>query len=206
MSRRRMSSRAPSCICITASKTQKLGDSPADILFVVLHWRWVFTRDHGSWRREKQEKWVTWRRDETLVDKEGQREWHSAKPVLFLSVQLMTKHPAKRLGCGPEGERDIRDHSFFRYMDWEKLENKEVQPPFKPRAVSRMCRSHVAKQRKIFVPIWGLNPSKGPTWSVTLLLFYFICSFFNFSPCLYYSAHPFTLTDPLSSSTWMGCR
>ncbi|KAL0621152.1 Protein kinase C epsilon type [Plecturocebus cupreus] len=51
---------------------------------------------------------------------------------------FMTKNPHKRLGCvaAQNGEDAIKQHPFFKEIDWVLLEQKKIKPPFKPRIVS----------------------------------------------------------------------
>lgn len=46
---------------------------------------------------------------------------------------FLNKMQQERLGCHPEtGFQDIIDHAFFRSIDWEILQARQVIPPYKP--------------------------------------------------------------------------
>ncbi|XP_018333062.1 atypical protein kinase C isoform X3 [Agrilus planipennis] len=47
---------------------------------------------------------------------------------------FLNKNPADRLGChSPDSFSEITSHQFFKSIDWEMLEQKQVAPPYKPR-------------------------------------------------------------------------
>ncbi|CAH1708988.1 atypical protein kinase C isoform X3 [Aphis gossypii] len=47
---------------------------------------------------------------------------------------FLNKNPVDRLGCNRDtGFYDIITHPFFKSIDWEMLEQKQVSPPYKPR-------------------------------------------------------------------------
>ena len=56
--------------------------------------------------------------------------------LIFCLLQLLIKNPRQRFGCLEKGGEEIKTHPFFKRVDWEKIEAREVQPPFKPKIVS----------------------------------------------------------------------
>lgn len=53
-------------------------------------------------------------------------------------LQLFERDPSRRLGV----VGDIRLHPFFKGINWQSLERKEVEPPFKPKVVCARCFNH----------------------------------------------------------------
>jgi len=50
-----------------------------------------------------------------------------------LIVGLVQKKPEDRIGCTEEyGAREIKMHPWFRGIDWDKMDRKEIPAPFKP--------------------------------------------------------------------------
>ena len=56
--------------------------------------------------------------------------------MTVICVQLLEKDPPKRLGTPGCLAGEICDQPFFKSISWERLERKDIEPPFKPKVVS----------------------------------------------------------------------
>uniref|UniRef100_A0A4X2L6K7 Protein kinase C n=1 Tax=Vombatus ursinus TaxID=29139 RepID=A0A4X2L6K7_VOMUR len=64
------------------------------------------------------------------------------KDAKDLLVKLFVREPERRLGI----KGDIRQHAFFKEINWEELERKEIEPPFKPKVKSPSDCSNFDKE------------------------------------------------------------
>ncbi|XP_053330856.1 protein kinase C eta type [Spea bombifrons] len=68
-----------------------------------------------------------------LNDEVNYPAWLSQDAVAILQA-FMKKNPNKRLGSMAQGgEREIQMHPFFKQINWDQLNRKEIEPPFRPR-------------------------------------------------------------------------
>ncbi|KAI9486279.1 MAG: kinase-like domain-containing protein [Benjaminiella poitrasii] len=79
---------------------------------------------------------------------------------------LLTRDPNLRLGhCGTDA---IKNHAFFKSMDWVKLMRKEVQPPFRPTVESAYDTANFDEEFTSEQPIESLTVGEDSQISKTM--------------------------------------
>ncbi|KAJ3366520.1 hypothetical protein GGF32_005522 [Allomyces javanicus] len=57
---------------------------------------------------------------------------HVSKACIECLRGFLTRDVSKRLGCGPTGLQDLKDHAWLKHLDWDRMESKEAIAPFIP--------------------------------------------------------------------------
>ncbi|KAG2647578.1 serine/threonine-protein kinase AtPK2/AtPK19-like [Panicum virgatum] len=52
---------------------------------------------------------------------------------------LLHKEPNNRLGSGPRGSDEIKNHKWLKPINWRKLEARQIQPSFRPNVAGLTC-------------------------------------------------------------------
>uniref|UniRef100_A0A8C3SAR3 Ribosomal protein S6 kinase alpha-5 n=1 Tax=Chelydra serpentina TaxID=8475 RepID=A0A8C3SAR3_CHESE len=72
-----------------------------------------------------------------------------------LLQKLLCKDPKKRLGSGPSGAQDIKEHPFFKGLDWVELAARRVKAPFKPIVRSELDVRNFAEEFTRLEPVYS---------------------------------------------------
>jgi len=83
---------------------------------------------------------------ETRIKFEPER---SAESKDFIR-RLLMKDPEKRLGCGPRGIAEIKEQAWFTGLDWVKMNQRNIKPPFQPELDRANCSADFELQDQFF--------------------------------------------------------
>ncbi|XP_016075722.1 PREDICTED: ribosomal protein S6 kinase alpha-4 [Miniopterus natalensis] len=72
-----------------------------------------------------------------------------------LLQRLLCKDPKKRLGAGPQGAQEVKNHRFFQGMDWAALAARKVPAPFRPQIRSELDVSNFAEEFTRLEPVYS---------------------------------------------------
>ena len=78
-----------------------------------------------------------------------------------LIQKLLVVDPNKRLGEGPNGSQNIKNHPFFKGINWEDAYNRKIRPPFIPKLKNDT-------DLKYFDEMFTDEPIDGPKRKTTL--------------------------------------
>ncbi|KAL8504946.1 hypothetical protein ACS0TY_016229 [Phlomoides rotata] len=85
---------------------------------------------------------------------------------------LLQKEPDRRLGSGAKGSDEIKNHKWFKLINWKKLEAREIEPSFRPEVAGNHCIANFDKRytdmtladSPVSSPKDGANPFLGFTY------------------------------------------
>ena len=78
---------------------------------------------------------------------------HLTSECCSLIKGLLCRNPERRLGAAKstmfktKGVAEIKQHPFFRRLDWKKLYSKNVEPPFRPQGKRSPTKGKKQKKR-----------------------------------------------------------
>ncbi|MPC08502.1 ribosomal protein S6 kinase alpha-5-like isoform X1 [Portunus trituberculatus] len=72
--------------------------------------------------------------------------------VRDLISRLLVKDPRQRLGGGPQDALEIKQHVFFKKLNWDDLAQKKVPAPFVPRISNELDVSNFSEEFTAMIP------------------------------------------------------
>lgn len=80
-----------------------------------------------------------------ILEKPVEMKSYFSEEAKAILTKLLRVNPLKRLGSSSQDAEEIKSDPFFRSISWKDIEEKRVEPPFKPQVTGNADYSNVDK-------------------------------------------------------------